>query len=158
MGTIVRLLLVLLLFVGCKSSKELVATRVQKEQKDMVELSKTDIQAIKSIVNDLSVNLNKRLDFIVYDTEKPTLEGRPPVLFEGTVTDNSTITDKGLQQEQINDNSEAVTRDKGKVNIRDKLQVEEKKNNKTWIEQLTKFGVVIILLLGTVIYIKKRWF
>ena len=158
MGTIVRLLLVVLLLVGCKSSKELATTRVYEDKKDRVELSTTDIQAIKSVVSDLSVNLNKRLDFVVYDTSRPALEGKPPILLEGTLTDNSIIADKGSQQEQVTDNSEVIIEDKGRVNIRDELQSVEKKNNKTWIEQFSSllWAVAVVGVIGYIIYRKVR--
>lgn len=158
MGTIVRLLLAVLLLVGCKSSKELVTTRVHEDHKDKVELSKTDVQVMKSIVSDLSVNLNKRLDFVVYDTDKPIFEGKPPILLEGTITDNSIIADKGSQQEQVTDNSEVVIEDKGRVNIRDELQSSEKKNNKTWIEQFSSllWAVAVVGVLGYLIYRKMK--
>ena len=158
MGTIVRLLLAVLLLVGCKSSKELATTRVHEDNKDKVELSTTDIQTIKNVVSDLSVNLNKRLDFVVYDTNRPAIEGKPPILLEGTLTDNSIITDKGSQQEQVTDNSEVILQDKGQVNIRDELQSSEKKNNKTWIEQFSSllWAVAVVGVLGYLIYRKMK--
>ena len=154
----IGIVLFLLLIVSCKSSKELVTTRVHEDNKDKVELSTTDVRSIKSIVSDLSVNLNKRLDFVVYDTDKPIFEGKPPILFEGTITDNSIIVDKGSQQEQVTDNSEVILQDKGQVNIRDELQSSEKKNNKTWIEQFSSllWAVAVVGVIGYIIYRKVR--
>ena len=113
---------------------------------------------IDKLFTDLVINTDRKLDFIVFDTSKPITEGKPPILIEGSLVDNSVITDKSQQEELITDNSEVLIKDKGKVNIRDELTVKERKNNKSWIEQLTRFGVVIILLLVVGIYIKKRWF
>lgn len=144
--------------VGCKTSKQLTTYKITEERKDKEEYVVTDLNSFSSLVKDLSINLDKRLDFVVYDTSKPIVEGKPPVLMEASLVDNSVITDKSTQEELITDNSREIIEDKGQVNIRDKLQVEEKKNNKSWIEQLTRFGVVIILLLVVGIYIKKRWF
>lgn len=147
----------LLLLFSCKSSKELVSNRVEEEKKDRIEIGITDVSTLTSFIKDLSVSKDIKLDFIIYDTSK-IVEGRPSILVEGTLTDNSTITDKSVSEEQITDKSEVVIEDKGQVNIRDKLQVTEKKNNKSWIEQLTRFGFVILLLVCVGVYVKKRWF
>lgn len=147
----------LFLLFSCKSSKELISNRVEEEKKDKVEIGITDVSTLTSLMKDLSVSKDIKLDFIVYDTSK-SIEGKSPILVEGTLTDNSIITDKSVSEEQITDKSEIVTEDKGQVNIRDKLQSSEKKNNKSWIEQLTKFGFVILLLACVGIYVKKRWF
>lgn len=151
-------MLILLLLVGCKTSKQLTTSKITKERKDKEEYVVTDLNSFSSLVKDLSINLDKRLDFVVYDTSQPVVEGKPPVLMEASLVDNSVITDKSTQEELITDNSEVLIKDKGKVNIRDELTVKERKNNKSWIEQLTRFGVVIILLLVVGIYVKKRWF
>ena len=153
-----KYLLILFLLFGCKSSKEYLSTREVDEKKYKAEYALTDLTKVDKLFSDLVINTDKKIDFVVYDTSKPVVEGKPPILVEGILTDNSTITDKSVSEEQVTDNSREIIEDKGQVNIRDKLQVEEKKNNKSWIEQLTRFGFVIILLLGIVVYIKKRWF
>lgn len=158
MGTNLKLMLILLLLVGCKTSKQLTTSKITEERKDKNEYVITDLTKIDKLIKDLVINTDKKIDFVVYDTSKPVVEGKPPILVEGILTDNSTITDKSVSEEQVTDNSREIIEDKGQVNIRDKLQVEEKKNNKSWIEQLTRFGFVIILLLGIVVYVKKRWF
>lgn len=157
MGTNLKLILILLLLFGCKSSKEYLNTREVDEKKDKVEYVVTDLTKVDKLFSDLVINTDKKLDFIVYDTNK-SIEGKPPVLMKGTLTDKSILTDKSRREELITDNSKSLVEDKGQINIRDELKVKEKKNNKTWIEQLTRFGVVVILLLGAGLYIKKRWF
>ena len=147
-----------MLFVSCKSSKEYLNTREVDEKKDKAEYSLTDLTKIDKLFSDLLINTDKKLDFIVYDTSKPLIEGKSPVLVEGSLTDKSTLTDKSASEELVTDNSKSLVEDKGQINIRDELKVKEKKNNKSWIEQLTRFGVVVILLVGAGIYIKKRWF
>lgn len=151
------LLIAFVLLSACKSSYKQVEITEINEKKDRVEIGITDVNSLTSLMKDLSVNLNKRLDFIIYDTSK-IVDGKPPILVEGTLTDKSTTIDKSVSEEQITDRSEVVIEDKGQVNIRDKLQIEEKKNNKSWIEQLTRFGFVILLLACVGVYVKKRWF
>lgn len=158
MGTNLKLMLILLFLFGCKTSKQLTTSKITEERKDKNEYVITDLTKIDKLIKDLSVSKDIKLDFIIYDTSKPVVEGKPPILVEGLLTDNSTITDKSVSEELITDNSEVLIKDKGKVNIRDELTVKERKNNKSWIEQLTRFGFVIILLLVVGIYIKKRWF
>ena len=148
----------LLLLFSCKSSKEYLNTREIDEKKDKVELTNFDLTKIDKLIKDLSVSKDIKLDFIIYDTSKPIIEGKPPILIEGSLTDNSTITDKSVSEEQITDKSREIIQDKGQVNIRDKLKVEEKKNNKSWIEQLTRFGFVIVLLVCVGVSLKKRSF
>ena len=145
----------LLLLFSCKSSKEYLNTRETNEKKNKVEIGITDINSLSSLMKDLSVNLNKRLDFIIYDTSK-IVEGKPPILVEGSLTDKSTTIDKSVSEEQITDNSKVIIEDKGQVNIRDKLQVTEKENNRSWIEQLTRFGFVVLLLVCVGVYVKKK--
>ena len=145
----------LLLLFSCKSSKEYLNTRETNEKKNKVEIGITDINSLSSLMKVLSVNLNKRLDFIIYDTSK-IVEGKPPILVEGSLTDKSTTIDKSVSEEQITDNSKVIIEDKGQVNIRDKLQVTEKENNRSWIEQLTRFGFVVLLLVCVGVYVKKK--
>lgn len=146
----------LLLLVSCKTSKEYLSTSTIDEKKDKIELTNFDLTKIDKLFTNLVVNTDKKLEFIMYDTSK-TVEGKSPILIEGTLIDKSTLTDKSVSEKQLTDNSEVVIEDKGQINIRDKLQVEEKKNNKSWIEQLTRLGLVIVLFcLG--VYVKKRWF
>lgn len=147
----------LLLLFSCKSSKEYLNTRETDEKKDKIELTNFDLTKIDKLIKDLSVSKDIKLDFIIYDTSK-TIDGKPPILVEGSLTDNSTITDKSVSEEKVTDKSEVVIEDKGQVNIRDKLQVTEKKNNRSWIEQLTRFGFVIVLLVCVGVYVRKRWF
>ncbi|MGL5261683.1 MAG: hypothetical protein ACRC9P_04795 [Bacteroides sp.] len=155
MGTNLNLILILLLLVGCKSSKQLTASRVVDEKKDVIQTSNLELTKIDKLFSDLVINTDRKLDFIVFDTNKPITEGKPPVLIEGSLVDSSVITDKSQQDELITDNSEVVIENKGTVNIRDELQSKEK-NSKSWIDQLTRFGFIIMLLLGLGIYIKKR--
>lgn len=145
----------LLLLVSCKTSKEYLNTHEVDEKKDKIELTNFDLTKIDKLMNDLVINTDKKLDFIIYDTSKST-EGKSPILIEGTLTDKSTIADKSVSEKQFTDNSEVVVEDKGQINIRDKLQVEEKKNHKSWIEQLTRLGIVLVLLVGVGIYLKKK--
>ena len=158
MGINLKLMLILLFLVGCKTSKQLTTSKITEERKDKNEYVITDLTKIDKLIKDLVINTDKKIDFVMYDTSKPIVEGKPPVLMEASLVDNTVITDKSTQEELITDNSEVLIKDKGKVNIRDELTVKERKNNKSWIEQLTRFGVVIILLLVVGIYIKKRWF
>lgn len=148
----------LLLFFSCKSSKELISNHVEDEKKDVIQTSNYDLTKIDKLFTDLVINTDRKLDFIVFDTSKPITEGKPPILIEGSLVDNSVVTDKSQQEKLITDNSKVLIEDKEQVNIRDKLQVKEKKNNKSWIEQITRLGVVIILLACVGIYVKKRWF
>ena len=148
----------LLLFFSCKSSKELISNHVEDEKKDVTQTSNFDLTKIDKLFTDLVINTDRKLDFIVFDTSKPITEGKPPILIEGSLVDNSVVTDKSQQEKLITDNSEVLIKDKGKVNLRDELQSKEKRNNKTWIEQLTRFGFVIVLLVCVGIYVKKRWF
>ena len=147
-----------ILFWSCKSSKQLTASRVVDEKKDVIQTSNFDLAKIDKLFTDLAINTDRKLNFIVFDTSKPIVEGKPPILIEGSFVDNSVITDKSQQEELITDNSEVLIKDKGKINIRDELQSKEKRNNKTGIEQLTRFGFVIVLLVCVGIYVKKRWF
>ena len=145
----------IILLSACKSSYRYKSDIEIDEKKDKVELTNFDLTKIDKLIKNLSVSKDIKLDFIIYDTSK-TIEGKPPILVEGTLTDNSTITDKSVSEEQITDKSEVVIEDKGQVNIRDKLQVKEKKNNRSWIEQLTRFGFVIVLLVCVGVYVKKK--
>ena len=144
----------LLLFFSCKSSKELISNHVEEERKDKIELTNFDLTKIDKLFTDLVINTDRKLDFIVFDTSKPITEGKPPILIEGSLVDNSVITDKSQQEKLITDNSEVLIKDKGKVNIRDELQSKEKRNNKTWIEQATYFiwAIIILVLILFVVY------
>lgn len=144
--------------VGCKTSKQLTTSNVIDEKKDKSELTNFDLTKIDKLFSDLVINTDKKLDFIVYDTSKPIVEGKPPMLMKGTLTDKSILIDKSTSEELVTDNSKSLVEDKEKVNIRDELKVEEKKNNKSWIEQLTRFGFVLVLLICVGIYVKRRWF
>lgn len=158
MGTNLKLIFIILLLVGCKSSKQLTASRVVDEKKDVIQTSNFDLTKIDKLFTDLVINTDRKLDFIVFDTSKPIAEGKPPILIEGSLVDNSVVTDNSQQEKLITDNSEVLIKDKGKINIRDELQSNEKRNNKTWIEQWTRFGVVAVLLVSIIVYVKKRWF
>lgn len=145
-----------ILLCSCKSSKQLTTSRVVEEKKDVIQTSNFDLTKIDKLFTDLVINTDRKLDFIVFDTSKPITEGKPPILIEGSLVDNSVVTDKTQQEKLITDNSEVLIKDKGKVNIRGELQSKEKRNNKTWIEQFTCFGFIIMLLLGLGICVKKR--
>lgn len=137
-----------ILLCSCKSSKQLTASRVVDEKKDVIQTSNFDLAKIDKLFTDLAINTDRKLNFIVFDTSKPIVEGKPPILIEGSFVDNSVITDKSQQEKLITDNSEVLIKDKGKVNLRDELQSKEKRNNKTWIEQATYFiGAIIALML-----------
>lgn len=153
-----RYLLILLLVVGCKSSKELMHDKQSSQETNRMELSNFDLTKVDKLFTDIVINTDRKLDFIVFDTSKPLVDNEPPILIKGSLVDNSTSVDRSRLEELVTDNSEVIVEDKGKVNIRDKLQASEKINNKTWIEQLTKFGVVIAILMILIIYIKRRWF
>lgn len=147
----------IILLSACKSSYKYKSDIEIVEKKDKVELTNFDLTKIDKLIKNLSVSKDIKLDFIIYDTSK-IVDGKPPILVEGTLTDKSTTIDKSVSEELITDNSKEIIEDKGQVNIRDKLHVTEKKNNKSWIEKLTRLGIVIILLLVLGIYVKKRWF
>lgn len=153
-----KYLFILLFITGCKSSKELVHDKQSIEELNRTELLSSDLTKIDKLFTDIVVNTDRKLDFIVFDTSNPLVDNEPPILIKGSLVDNSVKIDRSKQEELVTDNSEIIIEDKGKVNIRDKLQTTEKINNKTWIEQLTRFGLVMFLLVSLGVYIKRRWF
>lgn len=156
MGTNLKLIFIILLLVGCKSSKQLTASRVVDEKKDVIQTSNFDLTKIDKLFTDLVINTDRKLDFIVFDTSKPIAEGKPPILIEGSLVDNSVVTDNSQQEKLITDNSEVLIKDKGKINIRDELESNEKRNNKAWIEQLTYliWAIIGLVLIVFVLYRK----
>ena len=142
---------------SCKSSKQLVASKIIDEKKDVIQTSNLELTKKGELFTDFVINTDKKLDFIVFDTSKLQTDSEPPVLIKGSFIENSVITDKSMQEELITDNSKIVIKNKDKVNIRNELKSKEKKN-KSWIKQLVFLGNMTLFLLCIGVYIKKRWF
>ena len=112
---------IVILLCSCKSSKQLTASRVVDEKKNVIQTSNYDLTKIDKLFTDLVINTDRKLDFIVFDTSKPIAEGKPPILIEGSLVDNSVVTDNSQQEKLTTGNSEVLIKDKGKINISFKL-------------------------------------
>ena len=75
-----RYLLILLLVVGCKSSKELMHDKQSSQETNRMELSNFDLTKVDKLFTDIVINTDRKLDFIVFDTSKPLVDNEPPIL------------------------------------------------------------------------------